>query len=156
MSKRSLSEADLRLEVSIGSLWLQHPAMPASGAFGEEMDEVIDFNELAAIVPKSITKESRQGNKTPRVCETPAGMINSIGIHRLDYASRRRHFAAEGKACHSFLQRRPWLAKQHVFGEGGRRVGPKMVSGNQAGDERSGFVNTDPLFMLLQTEGERR
>jgi dihydroorotate dehydrogenase (subfamily 1) family protein len=80
MSKRSLTEADLRLEVNIGSLRLQNPVMPASGAFGEDMDEVIDFNRLAAVIPKSITKEPRKGNKTPRVCETPAGMINSIGI----------------------------------------------------------------------------
>jgi len=70
----------LSLAIHIGSLKLQNPVMPASGAFGEEMDEVIDFNELAAIVPKSITKYPRKGNLTPRVCEVPAGMINSIGI----------------------------------------------------------------------------
>lgn len=91
MSKRSLSEADLRLDVNIGSLRLQNPVMPASGAFGEDMDEVIDFNELAAIVPKSITKEPRKGNKTPRVCETPAGMINSIGIQSKGLAYYLEH-----------------------------------------------------------------
>ncbi|WP_019533379.1 dihydroorotate dehydrogenase [Paenibacillus ginsengihumi] len=91
MSKRSLSEADLRLDVNIGSLRLQNPIMPASGAFGEDMDEVIDFNELAAIVPKSITKEPRKGNKTPRVCETPAGMINSIGIQSKGLAYYLEH-----------------------------------------------------------------
>lgn len=91
MSKRSLSETDLRLEVNIGSLRLQNPIMPASGAFGEDMDEVIDFNELAAIVPKSITKEPRKGNKTPRVCETPAGMINSIGIQSKGLAYYLEH-----------------------------------------------------------------
>lgn len=91
MSKRSLSETDLRLEVNIGSLRLQNPIMPASGAFGEDMDEVIDFNELAAIVPKSITKEPRKGNKTPRVCETSAGMINSIGIQSKGLAYYLEH-----------------------------------------------------------------
>lgn len=70
----------LQLEVRIGSLRLQNPIMPASGTFGEEMDSVIDFNRIAAIVPKSITKYPRKGNATPRVCEVPAGMINSIGI----------------------------------------------------------------------------
>ncbi|MBO8162161.1 MAG: dihydroorotate dehydrogenase [Brevibacillus sp.] len=68
------------LEVSIGKLRLKNPIMPASGAFGEDMEEVIDFNRLGAVVPKSITKYPRRGNATPRVCETPAGMINSIGI----------------------------------------------------------------------------
>lgn len=66
--------------VQIGSLTLANPVMPASGAFGPEMHEVMDFNELGALVPKSITKDSRPGNQTPRVCETSGGMINSIGI----------------------------------------------------------------------------
>jgi dihydroorotate dehydrogenase (NAD+) catalytic subunit len=73
-------EEELNLEVEIGSLRLQNPIMPASGAFGEEMDQVMDFNRIGAIVPKSITKYPRKGNLTPRVCEVPAGMINSIGI----------------------------------------------------------------------------
>ncbi|MDF2815336.1 MAG: dihydroorotate dehydrogenase [Paenibacillus sp.] len=73
-------EEELNLEVEIGSLRLQNPIMPASGAFGEEMDQVMDFNRIGAIVPKSITKYPRSGNLTPRVCEVPAGMINSIGI----------------------------------------------------------------------------
>lgn len=70
----------LTLEVKIGSLTLKNPIMPASGAFGEDMENLFDFNLLGAIVPKSITKFPRGGNATPRVCETPAGMINSIGI----------------------------------------------------------------------------
>lgn len=67
-------------EVSIGNLKLKNPIMPASGAFGEEMESFLDFNQLGALVPKSITKYPRGGNKTPRVCETHGGMINSIGI----------------------------------------------------------------------------
>lgn len=70
----------LKLEVNLGGLRLKNPVMPASGAFGEEMDSVLDFNEIGAIVPKSITKHARSGNSTPRVCEVPGGMINSIGI----------------------------------------------------------------------------
>ncbi|WP_019154781.1 dihydroorotate dehydrogenase [Robertmurraya massiliosenegalensis] len=66
--------------VDIGGLVLENPIMPASGTFGPEMESVIDFNLLGAIVPKSITLDPRSGNKTPRVCETVAGMINSIGI----------------------------------------------------------------------------
>lgn len=61
--------------------------MPASGTFGEEMAAILDFNQLGALVPKSITKTVRKGNPTPRICETFGGMINSIGIQSkgLDY-----------------------------------------------------------------------
>jgi dihydroorotate dehydrogenase (NAD+) catalytic subunit len=72
--------APFKLEVDIGGLKLRNPIMPASGTFGEDMNEVVDFNQLGAVVTKSITKYPRKGNATPRVCETPAGMINSIGI----------------------------------------------------------------------------
>lgn len=78
---------NLNLEVNIGGLKLKNPVMPASGAFGHEMKEIIDFNALGAIVPKSITKHPRGGNMTPRVCEVRGGMINSIGIQSkgIDY-----------------------------------------------------------------------
>lgn len=78
---------ELKLSVNIGSLTLANPIMPASGAFGEDMEGIVDFNQLGAVVPKSITKYPRKGNATPRVCETPAGMINSIGIQSkgIDY-----------------------------------------------------------------------
>ncbi|WP_077623323.1 dihydroorotate dehydrogenase [Sediminibacillus massiliensis] len=75
------------MEVKIGGLTLKNPVMPASGAFGAEMEQAIDFNKIGAIVPKSITKYPQPGNAKPRVCETNAGMINSIGIQSkgLDY-----------------------------------------------------------------------
>lgn len=72
--------SNLDLEVSIGSMTLKNPIMPASGTFGEEMSGILDFNQLGALLPKSITKEVRKGNPTPRICETVGGMINSIGI----------------------------------------------------------------------------
>lgn len=77
----------VNLTVQIGSLTLKNPIMPASGAFGFEMEDLFDFNQLGAVVPKSITKYSRGGNATPRVCEVNGGMINSIGIQSkgLDY-----------------------------------------------------------------------
>ncbi|RNF39736.1 dihydroorotate dehydrogenase [Planococcus salinus] len=71
---------NLKLDVKIGSLHMKNPVMPASGAFGFEMASLFDFNELGALVPKSITKYPRGGNDTPRVCEVTGGMINSIGI----------------------------------------------------------------------------
>lgn len=71
------------LAVDIGKLVIKNPIMPASGAFGLELAEFIDLNQLGALVPKSITKEFRAGNKTPRICEISGGMINSIGIQSI-------------------------------------------------------------------------
>lgn len=71
---------ELNLGVDIGGLKIKNPIMPASGCFGEGMDELLDFNLLGAVVPKSITKYPQPGNENPRACETRGGMINSIGI----------------------------------------------------------------------------
>jgi dihydroorotate dehydrogenase (NAD+) catalytic subunit len=68
------------LSVAIGGLRLANPVMPASGTFAEGLDRVIEFNRLGAFVTKTITRELRTGNPTPRVAETTEGMLNSIGI----------------------------------------------------------------------------
>ncbi len=68
------------LRVDIGGLALTNPVMPASGCFAEGLDRVIDLDRLGAMVIKTITRELRIGNPVPRVCETPEGMLNSIGI----------------------------------------------------------------------------
>ena len=56
--------------------------MVASGTFGyaEEFRDFLDLKRLGAIVTKTITLNPRQGNPPPRTCETPAGMLNSIGL----------------------------------------------------------------------------
>jgi dihydroorotate dehydrogenase (NAD+) catalytic subunit len=70
------------LSVKIGRLALKNPVMVASGTFGygEEFKDLCDLKKLGAIVTKTITINPRQGNPVPRTCETPAGMINSIGL----------------------------------------------------------------------------
>lgn len=71
-----------KLSISIGQLKLKNPMMVASGTFGyaEEFKGFINLKELGAIVTKSITLAPRKGNPPPRTCETPAGMLNSIGL----------------------------------------------------------------------------
>jgi len=68
--------------VAIGKLKLKNPVMVASGTFGyaEEFKDFMDLKQLGAIVTKTITLKPRQGNPSPRTCETPAGMLNSIGL----------------------------------------------------------------------------
>lgn len=70
------------LNVKLGSLELKNPVMVASGTFGyaREFKDFVDLKKLGALVTKTITVKARQGNLTPRTCETPAGMLNSIGL----------------------------------------------------------------------------
>jgi dihydroorotate dehydrogenase (NAD+) catalytic subunit len=70
------------LEVNIAGITLKNPIMPASGcfAFGREYAKFYDLSELGAIALKAVSLEPREGNWTPRVAETPGGMLNSIGL----------------------------------------------------------------------------
>ena len=70
------------LSINIGKLKLKNPVMVASGTFGyaEEFKDFIDLKKLGAIVTKTITLKPRKGNPAARTCETPAGMLNSIGL----------------------------------------------------------------------------
>ncbi|MFH1457626.1 MAG: dihydroorotate dehydrogenase [Candidatus Omnitrophota bacterium] len=71
-----------KLAVQIGGLRLKNPVMVASGTFGyaEEFKDFMDLKQLGALVTKTITLSPRKGNPLPRTCETPAGMLNSIGL----------------------------------------------------------------------------
>lgn len=70
------------LEVHLPGLDLKNPVMPASGcfAFGKEYGKLYDLRQLGAIMIKAATFEARFGNPTPRVAETPGGMLNAIGL----------------------------------------------------------------------------
>jgi dihydroorotate dehydrogenase (NAD+) catalytic subunit len=72
----------LDLSIKLGKLKLKNPVMVASGTFGyaEEFADFIDLKKLGAVVTKTITLNARQGNPPVRTCETPSGMLNSIGL----------------------------------------------------------------------------
>ncbi|TFB23271.1 dihydroorotate dehydrogenase [Filobacillus milosensis] len=72
----------MNLSVDLGGLQLKNPIMPASGCFGfgKEFSQFYDLSELGAVVIKAATGEQRFGNPTPRVAETPSGMLNAIGL----------------------------------------------------------------------------
>jgi len=74
-------EVDLAVDVGRG-LILRNPILVASGTFGYgiEYGEVVEVQRLGAICCKGTTLKARIGNPTPRVTETPAGMLNSIGL----------------------------------------------------------------------------
>ena len=71
-----------RLQVSLPGLDLKNPIIPASGCFGfgQEYAKYYDLDLLGSIMIKATTLEPRFGNPTPRVAETPAGMLNAIGL----------------------------------------------------------------------------
>ncbi|GCD83414.1 dihydroorotate dehydrogenase [Parageobacillus thermoglucosidasius] len=71
-----------RLAVELPGLSLKNPVMPASGCFGfgREYARFYDLSVLGAIMIKATTQEPRFGNPTPRVAETPSGMLNAIGL----------------------------------------------------------------------------
>jgi dihydroorotate dehydrogenase (NAD+) catalytic subunit len=75
-----MSKVDL--SVKIGSLTLRNPIMLASGTvgYGNEMAEFTDLNKLGGIVTKSLSLKPRKGNPPQRIVETPAGMLNAIGL----------------------------------------------------------------------------
>lgn len=70
------------LGVSLGRLRLQNPILVASGTFGyaREMAGIVDFARLGGIIPKTVTRQPRAGNKPPRTVETASGMLNAIGL----------------------------------------------------------------------------
>ncbi|MGQ7448228.1 dihydroorotate dehydrogenase [Streptococcus suis] len=71
-----------RLAISLPGLDLKNPIIPASGCFGfgQEYADYYDLNQLGSMMIKATTHHPRYGNATPRVAETPAGMLNAIGL----------------------------------------------------------------------------
>ncbi|HLG32974.1 MAG TPA: dihydroorotate dehydrogenase [Ignavibacteriaceae bacterium] len=75
-----MSKVDL--SVKIGSLKLRNPILLASGTvgYGNEISEFTDLNKIGGIVTKSLSLKPRKGNPPQRIVETPAGMLNAIGL----------------------------------------------------------------------------
>lgn len=90
----------VNLAIEIAGIKMKNPVMVASGTFGfgKDYSEFIDLNKLGAIVTKSVTLKPREGNPPPRLVETPAGLLNSIGL--------------QNKGIEHFLKKQlPFLAK---------------------------------------------
>lgn len=81
---REVEDAGASVDMSTSLSWLDLPApvLTASGcaAAGRELDQFFDITELGAIVTKSVMLKARSGRATPRMAETPSGMLNSIGL----------------------------------------------------------------------------
>ena len=71
-----------RLNVTLCGILLDNPVIPASGTFGfgYEFADYYDINELGTFSFKGTTAAPRFGNPTPRIAETPSGMLNAVGL----------------------------------------------------------------------------
>ena len=91
---------NIDLTTGLGDLQLKNPVLTASGTcgFGRELAERYELSELGALIVKGITVEPRSGNPAPRIAETPAGLLNSIGL--------------ENPGLEGFIREElPWLAR---------------------------------------------
>jgi dihydroorotate dehydrogenase (NAD+) catalytic subunit len=73
------------LSTQVGALRLRNPIITASGTFGYgvEFAHLVDLNALGGIVTKGISREPMEGAPPPRLCETPSGMLNAVGLQNV-------------------------------------------------------------------------
>ena len=92
-----------KLGVTIAGIAMKNPVMTASGTFGygTEFTRFFDLNALGAIIVKTVTMHSRQGNPPPRIVETPGGMLNSIGLQNVGIDAFLRHKLPFFRSQHS-------------------------------------------------------
>src|SRR4051812_26490799 len=91
------------MRTALGGVEIPDPVLTASGcsAFGRELEPFVDLTAIGAVVTKSVMLRPRSGRPTPRMAETPSGMLNSIGL--------------QGPGIDAFLERDvPWLAERGV------------------------------------------
>lgn len=81
------------LSVQIGALRLRNPIIAASGTFGYgvEFSHLVNLNQLGGLVTKGLSREPMKGAPAPRLCETPSGMLNAVGLQNIGV----RAFVAE-------------------------------------------------------------
>jgi dihydroorotate dehydrogenase (NAD+) catalytic subunit len=89
------------LSTTLGNAWFPTPIFTASGcaSSGKELSQFFPLKDIGAVVTKSVMSKPRHGRPTPRMAETPSGMLNSIGL--------------QGPGIDSFLANDvPWLLEQ--------------------------------------------
>jgi dihydroorotate dehydrogenase (NAD+) catalytic subunit len=107
-----VSAADaVDLSVQIGALRLRNPILAASGTFGYgvEFAHLVDLNRLGGFVVKGLSREPIEGAPPPRLCETPSGMLNAVGLQNVGV----RAFVAEKLPT---LQKYDTAVVANVFG----------------------------------------
>ena len=112
----------MNTEVNLAGIKMKNPVTVASGTFGygREMDQFFDISKLGGIITKGTSLKPRNGNKPSRICETAAGMLNSIGLQNpgVEYFAeydlpwlRKKDVAIIVNACGSTVEEYVELAK---------------------------------------------
>ncbi|GHU30949.1 dihydroorotate dehydrogenase B (NAD(+)), catalytic subunit [Betaproteobacteria bacterium] len=80
-----MADKKVQMSVALAGLSLRNPVMTASGTFGygQEFSEYVDLERLGAFITKGLSLRPRPGNPTPRIVETPGGMLNAIGLQNV-------------------------------------------------------------------------
>jgi dihydroorotate dehydrogenase (NAD+) catalytic subunit len=80
-----MNSAEPRLAVPLAGIELKNPVLAASGTFGYglEFEKLVDLNALGGLVVKGLSREPMEGNPAPRLYESRAGMINSVGLQNI-------------------------------------------------------------------------
>lgn len=94
-------QTNVKLAVNLGGLVMKNPVTTASGTFaaGREFSDFVDVASLGAVTTKGVSLNGWEGNASPRIAETPSGMLNSIGLQNPGVA-------------HLKEVELPWLASQ--------------------------------------------
>ena len=73
------------MHVTLAGVVLRSPIIAASGTFGYglEFEEIVSLDRIGAFVAKGLSREPMAGNASPRIIETPAGMMNAIGLQNI-------------------------------------------------------------------------
>lgn len=100
---RTTAPTKVDMAVNLGGLSMKNPVTVASGTFasGREYGDFIDVSCLGAVTTKGVSLSGWEGNATPRIAETPSGMLNSIGLQNAGVAHLKEHDL-------------PWLAEREV------------------------------------------
>ncbi len=90
-----------RLATTLCGVPLKNPVLAASGtyAYGVELKEIVDLDEIGGIVVKGLSREPMEGNPPPRLVESSAGMINSIGLQNIGVRAFVRDKLPELSQC---------------------------------------------------------
>ncbi|HEY7388067.1 MAG TPA: dihydroorotate dehydrogenase [Bryobacteraceae bacterium] len=80
-----MTSSDPALAVTLCGIRLRNPVIAASGtfAYGLEFEKLLDLNSLGGLVVKGLSRDPIEGNPPPRLWETPAGMLNSVGLQNI-------------------------------------------------------------------------
>ena len=97
------------MAVNLGGLEMKNPVTVASGTFaaGREYGDFVDVASLGAVTTKGVSLNGWEGNESPRIAETPSGMLNSIGLQNpgVAHLTRARPAVAASAGRHGHRER---------------------------------------------------